>query len=150
MIFLTDQPIDIAAVLQSASSLEAGAAVLFLGTVRQRSSGKTVAALQYECYPEMAESILRQLADQARSRWNLQGCGVVHRIGRVQVGEISVAVACSAEHRAAAFQAAQWLIDQIKQQAPIWKKEFFTDGECQWVSDRPSSPCPSPGAGDAG
>ncbi|HOM19126.1 MAG TPA: molybdenum cofactor biosynthesis protein MoaE [Thermoguttaceae bacterium] len=134
MIRLTDHPIQVEAVLQASRSPDAGAVVLFLGTVRSESQGQTVACLEYECYSEMAERVLHQLADEARSRWTLQGCAIVHRIGRVEVGEISVAIACSAAHRAPAFQAAQWLIDQIKQQAPIWKKEVFADGAVRWVA----------------
>lgn len=147
MIRLTDQPIPIEAVLQASRSPDAGAVVFFLGTVRSESQGQSVAWLEYECYPEMAQRILHQLADEARSRWNLQGCEIVHRIGRVEVGEVSVAIACSAGHRAPAFQAAQWLIDQIKQQAPIWKKEVFTDGVGQWVSGTGPDHAPPLGPG---
>jgi len=134
MICLTEQPIDLPAILQTVRSDDAGAVVLFLGTVRAKTEDKTVAWLEYECYLEMARPILEQLASEAQSRWNLLGCCVVHRMGRVSVGELSVAIACVAPHRAEAFQAAQWLIDQLKHQAPIWKKEYFTDGASRWVS----------------
>ncbi|MCS7306894.1 MAG: molybdenum cofactor biosynthesis protein MoaE [Thermoguttaceae bacterium] len=134
MIYFTQQPIDVPTVLESVASAEAGAVVLFLGTVRATSQGKTVAYLEYECYPEMAQRILEQLAIEAQACWNLKGCCIVHRIGRVPVGQLSVAIACSAPHRAEAFQATQWLIDQLKFQVPIWKKECFTDGTYRWVS----------------
>jgi molybdopterin synthase catalytic subunit len=150
MVHLTQQPIDLQAILQAVRSEEAGGVVLFLGTVRAKAEGKTVACLEYECYPEMARPILEQLASEAQSRWNLVGCCVVHRTGRVPVGELSVAIGCAAPHRAEAFQAARWLIDQLKHQAPIWKKEYFTDGTSRWVSG-PNADLPgSSGGGDSG
>ncbi len=134
MIAFSQQPIDVQAVLEAVRTTQAGALVLFLGTVRSRSQGKVVVGLEYECYPEMAHQVLSQLVEQAKARWNLLGCAVVHRTGRVLVGEVSVAIACSAPHRADAFAAAQWLIDQLKHHVPIWKKEYYTDGTSQWVS----------------
>ena len=150
MIRLTEQPIDVQAVLQTVRSDEAGAVVLFLGTVRAKTEGKTVTCLEYECYSEMAGQILQQLASEAQSRWNLLGCCVVHRTGRVPVGELSVAIGCAAPHRAEAFQAAGWLIDQLKHQAPIWKKEYFTDGTRRWVSGPSADLSGSSEGGDSG
>ncbi len=150
MILLTQDPIDVAAVLQSARSPQAGATALFLGSVRSPSCGRTVAYLHYECYGEMAQSILEQLAVEAQARWNLLGCAMTHRIGRVAVGEISLAIVCSAAHREPAFQAVQWLIDQIKEQVPLWKKEFFTDGTSLWVSHNAVFPPETSGRGGSG
>ncbi len=133
MIRLTHDPIDSAAVLASVSSRAAGAVVLFLGTTREFTAGKQTASLDYECYPEMAEKKLAELEAEARRRWPLEECAVVHRLGHLEIEEASVAVAVSSPHRAAAFEAARWLIDTIKQDVPIWKKENWADGSQEWV-----------------
>ncbi len=133
MIELTHNSIDPAAVLESARSPAAGAVVLFLGTVRQTTDGRQTASLDYEAYPEMARQTLAELEAAARRRWPLAECRVVHRLGHLAVGEVSVAIAASAAHRQPAFEAAAWLIDRIKEVVPIWKKENRADGSGQWV-----------------
>ncbi len=133
MIQLTDQPIDPQAVLDRVASPAAGAVVLFLGTVRHESRGRATVALEYESYADMARKELEQLAAEARKRWALCECAIVHRLGRMEVGQLSVAIAVSSPHRREAFEAGQWLIDRIKQVVPIWKNEQFADGTCEWV-----------------
>ena len=133
MIQLTDKPIDVAAVLDTARSPVAGAVVLFLGTVREITAGRETDSLDYECYPAMAENKLAELEAQAREKWPLTACNIVHRLGHLAAGEISVAIAAAAPHRREAFQAAQWLIDRIKEVVPIWKKENYADGTDDWV-----------------
>ena len=133
MIELCESPIDAAAVLAAAHTPEAGAAVLFLGTTRRFTDGKETAELKYEAYAKMALGELHRLADEARSRWSLVGCSLVHRLGVVPVGEASVAIATSSQHRADAFAAGQWLIDTLKDQVPIWKQECWTDGTREWI-----------------
>src|ERR1700674_1413403 len=133
MIELTTQPIDTAAVLEHVASPLAGAVVLFLGTTRELTGERRTSWLDYECYPEMARRKLGELEAEAQRRWQLVGCAIVHRLGRLEIGETSVAVAVSAEHREAAFAAGQWLIDTLKQVAPIWKKENWSDGSSEWV-----------------
>jgi molybdopterin synthase catalytic subunit len=133
MIGITDQAIDVAGLLSHVRSHQAGAVVVFLGTTREFTRGRRSVSLDYECYPEMARSELQKLEDEARRRWTLVAVGIVHRVGRVELGEISVAIAVSAAHRAAAFEAGQWLIDSVKQVVPIWKKENYADGTAQWV-----------------
>ena len=133
MIRLTEEPIDVALVLREVQSPEAGAVVLFLGTVRRTTDDKQTEWLQYECYPEMAQSKLAEMESEARSKWPLQQCVIVHRLGRLSVGQTSVAIAVSSAHRREAFEAGQWLIDRIKQVVPIWKKENYTDGSDNWV-----------------
>src|SRR5437588_2403596 len=123
MIELTDKPIDTSAVLASAASPLAGAVVLFLGTTRQVTGGRRTDWLDYECYPQMARQKLAELEGEARRQWELTGCTIVHRLGRLEIGEASVAVAVSSAHRDAAFAAGKWLIDTLKQVVPIWKKE---------------------------
>ncbi len=133
MIQLTDGPIDVASVLDAAASPDAGAVVLFLGTVRRRTDGRETLSLDYEAYAEMARAKLAELAAEARRRWPLTGGAIVHRLGHLEVGEASVAVATSAAHRQAAFEAGQWLIDRLKESVPIWKKENWADGTSEWV-----------------
>jgi molybdopterin synthase catalytic subunit len=133
MIELTHEPIDCERVLQLVRSNDAGAVVLFLGTTRGVTHGRSTHSLDYECYPEMARGKLSQLEEQAHNRWPILRTVIVHRLGHLEVGEISVAVAVSTAHRADAFQAGQWLIDTIKLEIPIWKKENWSDGTCEWV-----------------
>jgi len=133
MISLTNQPIDPAAVLAQVASHDAGAVVLFLGTTREFTRGRRTASLDYECYPEMAEKKLTELEAEARSRWPLTGCSIVHRLGHLALGEVSIAIAVSSPHRQDAFAAGQWLIDTIKEVVPIWKQENWADGTSEWV-----------------
>jgi molybdopterin synthase catalytic subunit len=133
MIELTHHPIDTAAILARAHHPHAGAVVLFLGTTRELTGNKQTVALDYEAYPEMAERQLAELETQARRRWPVIECIIVHRLGRVPPAEASVAIAVSTPHRAEAFAAAQWLIDSLKKDVPIWKREQYTDGATEWV-----------------
>jgi molybdopterin synthase catalytic subunit len=133
MIRLTDEPIAPAEVLAQIQSNAAGAAVLFIGTTRASTGGRATNSLDYECYPEMARVKLAELESEARRRWPIVDCAIVHRLGHLQVGEASVAIAVSSAHRAAAFAAGQWLIDTLKQVVPIWKRENWADGTSDWV-----------------
>jgi molybdopterin synthase catalytic subunit len=133
MIALTTHPIDAAAVAAQVASNEAGAVVLFLGTTREFTQGRRTASLDYECYPEMAEKKLAELEADARSRWPLVGCAIVHRLGHLELGEASIAIAVSSPHRDVAFAAGKWLIDTIKEIVPIWKQENWADGTSEWV-----------------
>jgi molybdopterin synthase catalytic subunit len=133
MVTLTHEPIDTASLLAQVGSHRAGAVVLFLGTTREFTAGRRTLSLDYECYPEMAERQLAELESQARRQWELAECAVVHRLGHLELGEASIAVAVSSPHRQAAFEAARWLIDTIKESVPIWKKENWADGTCAWV-----------------
>ncbi len=148
---LTQGPIDTASLLDEVASSQAGAVVLFLGTVREMTSGRRTVALDYECYPEMARRKMDELATEAHARWPLSGCAIVHRLGHLELGEASVAVAVSSPHRGQAFEAARWLIDTLKQVVPIWKKENWDDGSTQWVhpasdgeTTKPNPPPQSP------
>jgi molybdopterin synthase catalytic subunit len=133
MILLTPDPIDAAAVLAQVGSHNAGGVVLFLGTVRAITGDQRTTHLEYECYADMAVKKLAELEAEARRRWPIIGCALVHRYGSLAPGEASVAVAVSTPHRAEAFAAAQWLIDTLKQTVPIWKKEHFSDRPAEWV-----------------
>ena len=133
MVELTELPIDVAALVDRVRSPQAGAVVLFLGTTREFTAGQQTVALDYECYPEMARRELVGLEAEARRRWPIVDCAIVHRIGRVDLAEASVAIAVSTPHRREAFEAGQWLIDRLKEVVPIWKKENFASGTTQWV-----------------
>jgi molybdopterin synthase catalytic subunit len=133
VISLTSSPIDPSALLAQVSSTGAGAIVLFLGTTREFTHGRQTASLDYECYPEMAEKKLAELEAEARRRWPLTRCSIVHRLGHLELGEASIAIAVSSPHRHDAFAAGQWLIDTIKEVVPIWKCENWADGATEWV-----------------
>lgn len=133
MVALTNEPIDVLTVLNRVQSPLAGAVVLFLGTTRELTGNRQTQSLDYECYPEMAANKLAELETEARLRWSLVECAVVHRLGHLEIGEASVAVAVSSAHRQVAFEAGQWLIDTLKQSVPIWKKENWADGTAEWV-----------------
>lgn len=130
---LTVEPIDSAALVARVSSSAAGAVVLFLGTVREMTAGRQTLRLHYDCYPEMAERKLAELEAEAVRRWSLSAAAVVHRLGRLELGEASVAVAVGAAHREAAFEAGRWLIDTLKEVVPVWKQEHWADGTTEWV-----------------
>jgi molybdopterin synthase catalytic subunit len=133
VIRLTGDTIDVSAVVDGVRCAAAGAVVLFLGTVREGSGTRKTSSLDYECYVEMAEKQLRQLEAEARGRWPLEACAIVHRLGHLPVGETSVAIAVSAAHRRPAFEAGQWLIDRVKEVVPIWKRENYADGTSDWI-----------------
>ncbi len=133
MFQLTDLPIDVGHALAMVADTRAGATVLFLGSVRGETDGRGTRHLEYECYREMAEIRLAELETEARHRWKLIGCMLIHRVGVLQPGETSVAVAVSAGHREAAFEAGRWLIDTLKATVPLWKCEFWDDGSHEWV-----------------
>jgi molybdopterin synthase catalytic subunit len=133
MIELTSNPIDVAAAVQAVRAPEAGAVVVFLGTARAMTGQRRTRSLDYEAYPEMARAKLTELDQQARKRWPLVECVVVHRLGHLELGEVCVAIAVSSAHREPAFEAGKWLIDRIKQIVPIWKRENWADGTSEWV-----------------
>ena len=136
MIKITAKPIDVQKVIDTASSLSAGAVNVFIGTVRDNAQHKHVRWLEYEAYESMAVAEIRSIIDEAAHRWKLQGWAVSHRIGTLKPGEVAVVVAVSASHRKESFEACQFIIDAIKAKVPIWKKEVFEGGE-EWVSANP-------------
>jgi molybdopterin synthase catalytic subunit len=113
-----------------------GAICSFSGLVRDNSHSKTVTALEYDCYTPMAEKLMREIADDIAREFPINRLAMVHRIGKMSVGELVVVVSCGAAHRDAAFQAARAGIDRLKMTVPIWKKEYFTDGS-HWVGETP-------------
>ncbi len=123
MVRLTREPIDFNAITEAVRSPHCGAVALFLGTVRDITGDEITEFLDYEAYPPMAEKKMAEIEEDVRSRWMVGKVELVHRVGRLGVGEISVAVAVSAPHRAAAFDACRHAIDTLKQIVPIWKKD---------------------------
>ena len=133
MIQLTDKPIDTQRLLQLAQQPEAGAVLLFLGTTRQFTDERETVELQYDAYRDMAMRELEKLEREARRRWPIVECGIVHRLGLVPLAEASVAIVVSSPHRDEAFAAGRWLIDALKESVPIWKQEHWADGAVEWV-----------------
>ncbi|GIX07402.1 MAG: molybdenum cofactor biosynthesis protein D/E [Candidatus Poribacteria bacterium] len=133
--WITADPIEEATVRPLVETPEAGAIVLFLGVVRNHAEGRPVVGLEYEAYVPMAERVLRSLAEETLSRWSLQRVAVVHRVGRLKIGEVSIAIAVSAAHRREAFAACAYLMDRIKEEVPIWKREHWAEGGARWVGD---------------
>ena len=129
---VTPDPIDVAALVARIRRPDCGGLVAFEGSTRSPSGGRDVQRLEYEAWVERAEICLHDLASQAVAAHGLGGVVAVHRTGVVPIGEPSVLVAAAAPHRVQAFEAARWLIDTIKKQSPIWKKEIFAGGEA-WV-----------------
>ena len=112
-----------------------GAVVTFVGVVRGTTDGREVRYLEYEAYPEMAEAALHQIGDEIRERWpSIRQVAIVHRVGRLEVGEAAVVIALSAAHRPEVFDALRYAIDRLKEIVPIWKKEVWADGE-EWRSE---------------
>lgn len=137
---ITDQPLDVAQAVAEVSSKECGGIGLFVGMVRESPAAPdaagAVTALEYEAHPELAEEALRAVAEGAAARWDVRRIVSAHRSGRCATGEPTVVVACSAPHRADALEACRWMIDEIKQQVPIWKREVYADGS-SWVRGGP-------------
>lgn len=132
MVAVQETPIDLAALVGAVATDASGGIVTFTGTVRDRNAGRKVERLEYHAYPEMAERELARLETEARERFGVHGIALAHRTGNLLVGDVAVAVVVAGAHRAEAFDAARWLIDTLKTTVPIWKKEFFEDGEV-WV-----------------
>jgi len=115
-----------------------GAVVTFVGVVRADQDGRhVVRALFYAAYPEMAEPLIHRLTNEVQTRWSLEGVQVQHRLGVVEVGQSSVVVVVAAHHRAQAYAASQFLIERIKRDVPIWKREQYEDGTSQWITSVP-------------
>ena len=136
MISITSEPIDLCNILAEAKDRSAGGIALFIGSVRDNNERETIYEIYYEAYKEMAEQNLIEIENQVRKKWNVKRFVAVHRIGNLMVGDISVAVAVSAEHRKEAFEACKYGIDMIKMRAPIWKKEV-SDAGAEWVEGIP-------------
>jgi MoaE-MoaD fusion protein len=135
-ISITREVIDADCLVTAAKRPEDGAVVVFDGIVRNHSRGRETLYLEYEAYEEMALRQMKELAEQARSRFAIRHVTVVHRLGRLEIGESSVLIIVASAHRGAAYDASRWIIDTLKQTVPIWKKEIFADGAV-WAPGEP-------------
>lgn len=133
---LQQDPIDIHRILEVTGTDSDGAVVSFIGRPRNSSRGKAVLYLEYEVYGEMARKELKNLAEEAAVKWSLSTCAVIHRYGRVDIGQPSILIAASSPHRDEAFQAVRHIIDTVKKKVPIWKKEYYSDGS-SWMDETP-------------
>lgn len=136
MILITDKPLDTQGIIKSVGVPEGGAVNVFIGTVRNATKGKKVLKLEFEAYEPMATKELTKIVETAKSKWPILKVAVHHRTGVMQIGEVPVVIAVATAHRGAGFDACQFIIDTLKETVPIWKKEFFEDGEV-WVAAHP-------------
>ena len=133
-------PIDTRALLESCASPTDGAVLLFLGVVRNHNEGREVGHLDYEAFVPMAERVLGQIVAEARDRWDVGSMTVVHRVGRLQIGEASVAIVVGSPHRGDAYSASRFVIEELKKRVPIWKREGYTSGESEWLQGTTPQP----------
>jgi molybdopterin synthase catalytic subunit len=134
MFKLTSEHINIAALQQALEDDRAGAVVTFEGKVRNHSDGRAVTALEYEAYPALAQKEGERILAVAQERFDIYDCVCVHRTGALKLGEVAVFVVVIAAHRDAAFDACRFIIDEVKQRVPIWKKEHYEQGDSGWVN----------------
>jgi len=132
LIRVTAEILDTNEAVAAVESPAAGAVNVFLGVVRNNNLGRSVQYLEYDAYPAMAEKVMRELADAAKERFGLEDVAVLHRTGRLEIGEASLLIAVSCGHRAESFEAGHWLVNEIKKKVPVWKKEVWDDGEA-WI-----------------
>ena len=125
--------IDPSEVLGRVGAPEDGAVLLFLGTVRNHADGQAVNGMTYEAYERMAAPVLAEIAREAADRLGTDRVAVVHRVGELAIGEVSVAIAVSSPHRGRAYDASRYVIEEIKKRLPVWKHEHYTDGRSKWV-----------------
>ena len=133
---LSSSPLDPQVCLDYVTNDAAGGIVSFVGTVRNQTKGKRVLHLEFEAYEPMAIKEMRKIAEAASQQWPVEKISIHHRTGHLDIGEIAVVIAVATPHRKAAFEACEYAIDTLKQTVPIWKKEFFEDGEV-WVNAHP-------------
>jgi molybdopterin synthase catalytic subunit len=135
------EAIDVGNIVAAVGDGDAGGVAIFLGTTRRDTGerGQTLLALDYQAYEAMALEQMRQLSIEARNRWPIRKIAIIHRVGRVEIGQPSVAIAVSSPHRGQAFEACRFLIDSLKHQVTIWKKEVWGDGSATWVEGSPKN-----------
>lgn len=132
---ITEEPVDPAQLIKKVGRREAGAITTFMGTVREWTNGKRTIYLAYESYVPMALKMLAQIGEEVQSKWPETEIAIAHRIGRLEISDVAVAIAVSSPHRKAAYAANEFIIERIKQIVPIWKKEHWEDGE-SWIGDQ--------------
>lgn len=138
---IVDHPIDALAIVAEVADGGNGATVLFLGTVREVNQGRPVTGLEYSAYLAMAEREMRTVLEEAGRRFGVAHLVVEHRVGALEIGDVSVAIAAAHPHRGSAFDATRYVIEELKKRVPIWKREHYTDGTREWV-DPTGAPAP--------
>lgn len=133
MIEITNNPLDQCGIISWVTRRTNGAVVTFLGTTRSQTEDRNVLYLEYEAYRPMADNKLAEIENEIGQRWGITDVAIAHRLGRLEIEEVSLVVAVSSPHRAEAFAACQYVVDRIKQTVPIWKKEYFEGGEV-WIA----------------
>lgn len=133
MFKITTEAITGAEVREAVEAPDAGAVVLFFGTVRNNTDSRAVTCLEYEAYPPMAEKKMAEIAEEISQKWGIHRVAMIHRTGRLEIGEVSVAVAVASPHRRDGFAACEYAMNRLKQIVPIWKREVWADGEAEWV-----------------
>ncbi len=133
LVGVVDRPISASSLAERVGSDEDGAVVCFEGRVRTRNRGREVVRLHYDAYPEMADEMLRDIAAEAARLHSAGSVAVFHRTGTLEIGQVSVAIAVSAMHRSDAFEAARYVIEQVKVRLPVWKREEYRDGSSEWL-----------------
>lgn len=137
---IVETPIDAAALLAAVAAPSRGAQVLFVGAVRDRHEGRAVTGIRYDCYRAMAERVLAAIAAELEREHGGLAVAIVHRVGELAAGEASIAIACAAPRRDAAFLAARRALERVKREAPIWKLERYGDGDSAWRLEEPLAP----------
>ena len=132
---IVEAPIVVDEVMQKVASRNAGATVVFLGTVREMTKDKRTLSLEYEAYAPMAERKLREIGEEMQAKWLQLKVAITHRVGRLDISEIALVIAVSSPHRKAAYEANEYAIERIKEIVPIWKKEYWEDGS-KWIGNQ--------------
>lgn len=143
---LQDEPLDLASLLTETRDENCGALVVFGGTVRLDNEGRSVRSIDYTAHAALADKTLREIEQETREKFNVAQCRLVHRLGHLELGELSVLVVVRAGHRPEAFEAARWAIDTLKERVPIWKEEFYTEGDSEYLEGTPLKSRKSRGA----
>ena len=133
MFRVTTEPLDVQQINHLVKRPTDGAVVTFDGIVRNNFDGRQVRHLEYEAYASMAEKKMAEIAEEVRDKFAVGDVAMVHRVGRLEIGDSSILIAVAAPHRQPAFEACAYAMDRVKQEVPVWKKEFFADGEAHWV-----------------
>lgn len=136
---IVNRPLDACALLAEVAQHRNGATVLFVGTVRDVNAGANVSGLDYSAYTSMAEGELERIAREAAARWRTADVVVEHRVGTLDLGDASVVIAVGHPHRGEAFEAARYVIEELKKRLPIWKREHYVDGRSEWVAGSESA-----------
>jgi molybdopterin synthase catalytic subunit len=132
LVRVTSEVLDPGEAIAAVASPRAGAINVFLGVVRDNNLGRNVGHLEYEAYESMALKVMRELGEEAMARFGLENVAILHRTGRLEIGETSLLIAISSGHRAESFTGGHWLVDEVKKRVPVWKKEVWDDGE-EWI-----------------